>query len=48
MIDSVYFIELNNEIIKFFYDIIKNNKTDKTDKTETKRFLAVDGSKAYF
>ena len=45
MINSVYFIELNNEIIKFFYDIIKNNKTDKT---ETKRFLAVDGSKAYF
>ena len=47
MIDSKYFIELNNEIINFFYNIIKNNNTNITE-TKPKRLLAIDGSKVYF
>jgi uncharacterized protein YoxC len=47
LIDCTYFIQLNNIIIKFFYDIIfvdKNN--DNNDKKI--RFLAIDGSKVNF
>ena len=45
LIDCTYFIQLNNIIIKFFYDIVDKNN-DNNDKKI--RFLAIDGSKVNF
>ena len=43
-IDYTYFIQLNNIVINFFYDIINKNN----DNNNKKRFLAIDGSIDYF
>ena len=42
-IDCTYFIQLNNIIIKFFYDIIKKNNNN-----EKKRLIAIDDSIVHF
>lgn len=41
MINSTYFIKLNNEIIKYFYDIVKNDKNDKIEQRDFYLLIAV-------
>ena len=49
-IDCTYFIQLNNIIINFFYDIINKNKNNNNNNNndENKRLLAIDGSITHF
>lgn len=46
-IDYTYFIKINDMVINFFYNIIKQNNNDNNQKHK-KRLIAIDGSKVNF
>jgi hypothetical protein len=46
-IDYTYFIKINDMVINFFYNIIKQNNNDNNHKHK-KRLIAIDGSKVNF